>query len=183
MVGKPFREMTRPDWEAEKVKIMRWCLRVKLAQNYWLFGKVLESTFNKQIVEESNKDPFWGAIPDKNEKNLLRGVNALGRLLMELRQSYNEKRYESDLFYIEPLKIPDFKLLGQQISIVDERKNFVHFVQHSLSVNVQPLTEKTELTETNIIVPAKAKRKSITSIKAKTKVKSKQDGEQGSLSL
>jgi len=183
MVGKPFREMTRPDWEDEKVKIMRWCLRVKLAQNYWSFGKMLESTFNKQIVEESNKDPFWGAIPDKHEKNLLRGVNALGRLLMELRQAYNEKRYLPDLFYIEPLKIPDFKLLGQEIQVVDQRASFVHYIQYSLGINSQSLLTKTEPLEIITNISAKAPDKSRKNSVTKKNVLTKPNGEQGSLSL
>jgi ribA/ribD-fused uncharacterized protein len=183
MVGKPFREMTRPDWEEEKVKIMRWCLRVKLAQHYVSFGKVLECTFNKQIVEESNKDAFWGAIPDKHEKNVLKGVNALGRLLMELRQAYNEKRYLPDLFYIEPLKIPDFKLLGQEISIIDERLNFLHTIQRSLGINGQSPITKTEPPEiirnTTIKPPVDSGKSRVT----KKKALNKPNGEQGSLTL
>ncbi|RYG21198.1 MAG: NADAR family protein, partial [Chitinophagaceae bacterium] len=62
MVGKPFRIDTRLDWDNIRIDIMYWCLRVKLAQNFVSFGQILESTFNKQIVEDSNKDPFWGAI-------------------------------------------------------------------------------------------------------------------------
>ncbi len=183
MVGKPFREMTRPDWEEERVKIMRWCLRVKLAQNFWSFGKVLECTFNKQIVEESSKDPFWGAIPDKYEKDCLKGVNALGRLLMELRQTYNEKRYLADLFYIEPLKIPDFKLLGSEISVVDERANFVSYIQHSLGINSPTLLNEqkseVEITKSSTTTPAKPQKKSGLTKTAR----SKSNGEQSSLSL
>src|SRR6266508_6146728 len=31
MKTKPYRDDTRPDWDRVRVKIMRWCLRVKLA--------------------------------------------------------------------------------------------------------------------------------------------------------
>lgn len=131
MVSKPFRNNSRPDWDFTRIKIMRWCLKVKLAQNFSLFGKLLESTFNKPIIEDSNKDDFWGAIRDKQDANILRGTNALGRLLMELRQFYNEKRYCYEMFVVEPLNIPDFKLFGQQIDTIDERESFISFIKKS----------------------------------------------------
>src|SRR4051794_19843803 len=34
MKSKPFRKQSRSDWDAVRVKVMRWCLRVKLAQNF-----------------------------------------------------------------------------------------------------------------------------------------------------
>lgn len=131
MVGKPFRKETRPDWDNVRIKIMRWCLRVKLAQNYIEFGKELESTFNKPIVEDSSKDAFWGAIRDKENRDILKGVNALGRLLMELRQFYNEKRYSYDMFVVEPLDIPDFNLYGNKIQTIDERENFINTIKRN----------------------------------------------------
>jgi ribA/ribD-fused uncharacterized protein len=59
MVGKPYRNNSRPDWDETRVKIMSWCIRIKLAQNYTEFGKLLESTLDKYIVEDSHKDDFW----------------------------------------------------------------------------------------------------------------------------
>src|SRR2546426_9055121 len=84
MLGKPHREETRPDWEKVRVKIMRWCLRVKLAQNWRTFGALLCSTGDRLIVEESRKDDFWGA--KAVDEDTLVGANVLGRLLMELRE-------------------------------------------------------------------------------------------------
>jgi type I restriction enzyme, S subunit len=37
MKSKRYRKSTRADWEKVRVKIMRWCLRVKLAQNWSSF--------------------------------------------------------------------------------------------------------------------------------------------------
>jgi ribA/ribD-fused uncharacterized protein len=128
MVGKPFRIDTRKDWDSKRVDIMYWCLRVKLAQNFITFGQLLESTCDKAIVEDSNKDAFWGAVKDKKDKTILVGVNALGRLLMKLRQEYNSaNRY--DLLFVEPLPIPDFSLYGAQIQTVDERQSFINNLQ------------------------------------------------------
>lgn len=131
MVGKPYRSNSRADWDDTRIKIMRWCLRVKLAQNFIEFGKLLESTFDKPIVEDSSKDDFWGAIRDKQDESILKGTNALGRLLMELRQFYNEKRYSYEMFVVEPLSIPDFKLCGKDIETIDERENFIATIKKS----------------------------------------------------
>ena len=127
MVGKPYRDQTRPDWDYVRVDIMRWSLRVKLTQNFFTFGRLLETTNNKSIVEDSKKDKFWGAVRDKNNSEILNGVNALGRLLMELRQEYmSENRYK--LLYVEPLNISDFLIFGQPIEPVDERQNFIDYL-------------------------------------------------------
>jgi ribA/ribD-fused uncharacterized protein len=131
MVGKPHRGNSRPDWDDTRIKIMRWSLRVKLAQNFVEFGKLLESTFDKPIVEDSSKDDFWGAISDKQDENILKGTNALGRLLMELRQFYNEKRYSYEMFVVEPLNIPNFTLFGQIIDTIDERETFISTIKKS----------------------------------------------------
>lgn len=137
MVGKPYRSQSREDFEDVKVNIMRWCLRVKLAQNFVEFSKLLMSTQNKPIVEDSHKDTFWGAVRDKKDESILSGVNALGRLLMELRQQYIENPFSMKLVYIEPLKIPTFKLFGEHIGIVDEREKFISFIskQYGLSIS------------------------------------------------
>lgn len=115
MKSKPHRIKTRKDWERVRVNIMRWCLRVKLAQNWGKFRELLLSTENRPIVEESRKDGFWGAKP--TGEGTLEGVNVLGRLLMELRE---ELRYgNSELVRdIKPLNIPSFLLLGEPIGIV-----------------------------------------------------------------
>lgn len=124
MVSKPFRPQSRTDWDNVRVDIMYWCLKVKLAQNFISFGQLLETTFDKPIVEDSSKDSFWGAIKDKENEFVLKGTNALGRLLMKLRQEYNsERRYE--LLYVEPLTIPDFLFYGEPIPVIDERHNFI----------------------------------------------------------
>ena len=119
MKSKPHRKQTRLDWEQNKVKIMRWCLHVKLAQNYDKFSRLLLETGDKPIVELSRKDALWGA---KNENNgTLVGMNVLGRLLMELREkikSYSAKNQSELLLSVEPLDIPDFNILGKKIEPV-----------------------------------------------------------------
>ncbi len=106
---------SRPDWEQVNVTIMAWCLRVKLAQNLAPFYWLLQSSGDRAIVEWSHRDRFWGAVED--EPGLLRGQNQLGRLLMILRDDA-KSRWETDrgsLRTVEPLTIPNFTLLGEEI--------------------------------------------------------------------
>ncbi|HCG7260516.1 TPA: NADAR family protein [Vibrio parahaemolyticus] len=117
MVGKPFREHSRDDWLAVRILVMKWCLRVKLAQNWDEFSSLLLSTQDMQIVEISNKDDFWGAKPV--EQNLYVGVNALGRLLMELREQVIHNKKER-FMVVPPLNIPQFKLYNQDILPVNK---------------------------------------------------------------
>lgn len=116
MKGKPYQSETRPDWEEVKFKIMRWCLRVKLAQNYQEFSRLLLATRQRDIVEQSRKDDYWGAKVTEDGEELV-GENVLGRLLMALRQRLNDDTPES-LQSVEALPIPDFTLFDRPISTV-----------------------------------------------------------------
>lgn len=115
MKGKPYRDQSRPDWEQVKVRIMRWCLRVKLAQNWSSFGDLLRSTGDRPIVEDSSRDDFWGAIPQDEE--MLVGNNMLGRLLMELREDQQQPNAES-LRCVAPVPVSEFLLYGEEIQPV-----------------------------------------------------------------
>lgn len=116
MKTKPYRKDSRSDWDQVRVRIMRWCLRVKLVQNWNAFGELLLATEDKSIVEESYKDDFWGAKPV--DQNTLVGMNVLGRLLMELREEFKSDPRDA-LLRIEPLQIPDFLLMGQPIPVIE----------------------------------------------------------------
>ena len=117
MRGRKFLEETRSDWNRVRIKIMRWCLRVKLAQNWETFGGLLLSTEDKPIVEKkAKKDLFWGT--NLQEDGTLLGANLLGRFLMELREELKSDDAES-LRVVEPLSISDFLLLGESIGLVE----------------------------------------------------------------
>lgn len=115
MKSKPYRHDSRPDWDQVRVKVMRWCLRVKLAQNWDAFSKLLLETEDRPIVEESRRDDFWGARPV--DEQTLAGRNVLGRLLMELREVVKAEGREAVL-RVEPIGIPDFLLGGRPIETV-----------------------------------------------------------------
>jgi ribA/ribD-fused uncharacterized protein len=116
MKSKRFREFTRPDWESTKLKVMRWCLRVKLAQNWQQFGQLLLSTGQKPIVEESHKDDFWGA--KRLADGTLVGANILGRFLMELRDQLLS-RSSGELLSVPAPDISQFVLFGQSIGAIN----------------------------------------------------------------
>lgn len=117
MKSKPHRKDSRPDWDDVRYKVMRWCLRVKLAQNYEEFGRLLLATRDRPIVEQSRKDDYWGAkLVDETGQTLV-GQNVLGRLLMELREKLKDDA-EGALKTVPPLGISDFLLLGKPIETV-----------------------------------------------------------------
>lgn len=116
MKSKPFRKQSRPDWDhVARLRVMRWCLRVKLAQNWEKFGALLLATGDKPIVEDSRKDAFWGAKP--TEEGTLIGCNVLGRMLMELREL---RRTTPDaLRRVDPPALPDCLLFGAPVELID----------------------------------------------------------------
>lgn len=114
--SKPYRSQTRNDWDTVRHKVMRWCLRVKLAQNYTEFGQLLLLTGDRPIVEQSSKDDFWGAFVKGRDE--LVGQNVLGRLLMELRARLQDD-VDQNLRIVLPLAIPNFLFLGNPIEAVD----------------------------------------------------------------
>jgi ribA/ribD-fused uncharacterized protein len=114
MKARKHQFATRSDWMMRRLRVMRWTLRVKLAQHFELFGGLLKSTGDKPIVEESSKgDDYWGAIAQEDDKDLLVGVNALGRLLMELRRDFLEKGEAMKV--VSPPEMDNFLLMGKKI--------------------------------------------------------------------
>lgn len=110
MVSRENNNQCRQDWDNIKIKVMRFCLQTKLAQHYETFGKVLKESYPKAIVEYSRTDAFWGAMP---KDNILVGVNALGRLLMELRADMIENK--RNVFEVAIPDVANFKLLERNI--------------------------------------------------------------------
>ena len=81
MIAKRHVQATRSDWDEVRVGIMDWCLRVKLHAHWEKFGALLIATEDLPIVEESHRDRFWGAVPQRGDPELLVGQNQLGILL------------------------------------------------------------------------------------------------------
>ena len=113
MISRKYTTFSRPDWLLIRVRIMKWCLRLKLFYHFTSFREILLSTENKSIVEKSKKDDFWGAL--EQEDGSYQGVNALGRLLMEIREDICKTNISYPL--LPPLpRVENFLLLKHPIS-------------------------------------------------------------------
>jgi ribA/ribD-fused uncharacterized protein len=73
------KQFRRPDWDAVKVGIMRDILRAKAMQHEYVMRKLL-ATGDRELIEDSWRDDFWGWGPNRD------GQNMLGKLWMEVRQ-------------------------------------------------------------------------------------------------
>jgi hypothetical protein len=93
---------------------------VKLAQNYYEFGRLLLATRDHPIVEQSRKDDYWGAKLTDPTGDILVGQNVLGRLLMELREKLKAD-VDGELKMVPPLGIADFVLFAKPIGPVMAR--------------------------------------------------------------
>ncbi len=127
-IGRSHIDRTRQDWDQIQFKVMQWVLEVKLAQNWDSFSELLRSTGERNIVEITPKPKVWGAV---NYGDYLEGVNALGRLLMFLREKYVYTN--SRLNCVNPLEINNFSLLGYKIGVLcDDLQSKTTFETQSL---------------------------------------------------
>jgi ribA/ribD-fused uncharacterized protein len=122
-ISRQYTQYSRQDWDTVKFKIMKWSLEVKLIQNFDKFSNILLSTNDKAIVEYSKNDNIWGAIL-KDDKTTLIGKNALGRLLMELREKIITHEINKSTVILPP-NIPAFLLFG---NVIDEIRNDDYFI-------------------------------------------------------
>lgn len=77
-IGRDVALPLRPDWHDRRLDVMREALYAKFTQHPEL-REVLLGTEDREIVEHSLKDRFWGNGGDGS------GQNMLGKFLMELR--------------------------------------------------------------------------------------------------
>ena len=82
------KALRRTDWDLVKVDIMRDILRAKANQHEYVRRKLL-ATGDRELVENSWRDNFWGWGPNKD------GKNQLGKLWMEIR---SEIRGDHDFY-------------------------------------------------------------------------------------
>lgn len=72
------RDFVRPDWKDVRVGIMHEILQAKAAQHEYVRRKLLASG-DKELIENSWRDSFWGWGEERDGKNML------GKLWMEIR--------------------------------------------------------------------------------------------------
>lgn len=77
-VARRHEMAVRSDWSLVRVDIMREILRAKVEQHEYVKRKLLE-TGERELIEDSWRDAFWGIGPNKD------GQNMLGKLWMEIR--------------------------------------------------------------------------------------------------
>lgn len=68
----------RPEWDSVKVDTMREILRAKVEQHEYVRRKLLQ-TGDRELIEDSWRDDFWGWGPNRD------GQNMLGKMWMEIR--------------------------------------------------------------------------------------------------
>ena len=73
------KDKYRKDWDEVKLGIMTEILRAKVEQHPYVKKKLLESG-DKDLIENSWRDSYWGWGPNKD------GENHLGKLWMEVRK-------------------------------------------------------------------------------------------------
>lgn len=67
-----------PDWDVIKVDVMREILGAKVEQHEYVCRKLIE-TGDRELIEDSWRDDYWGWGPNKD------GQNMLGKLWMQVR--------------------------------------------------------------------------------------------------
>src|SRR5690606_8356964 len=72
------KQFRREDWDSVKLKVMREILRAKADQHEYVRRKLL-ATGDRELIEDSWRDDYWGWGPNRA------GQNMLGKLWMEVR--------------------------------------------------------------------------------------------------
>lgn len=72
------KDKYRSNWDDVKLGIMKKILRAKVSQHPYVKKKLLQSG-DRELIEDSWRDDFWGWGPNKD------GANHLGKLWMEVR--------------------------------------------------------------------------------------------------
>ncbi|USN53916.1 MAG: NADAR family protein [Candidatus Nomurabacteria bacterium] len=77
-LAQKHKEKIYKEWHSEKVRIMKEIFCAKVNQNPDVM-EVLKKTGDKEIIENSPVDDFWGNGPQKT------GLNMIGKIWMEIR--------------------------------------------------------------------------------------------------
>jgi len=85
-LAEGWKPLRRPEWDSVKVATMRAILLAKAQQHPYVLRKLL-ATGERELIENSWRDDFWGWGPNRD------GQNMLGRLWMSVRA---ELRAEDD---------------------------------------------------------------------------------------
>ncbi len=82
-IAEAQKHLRRADWDEVKVYIMLNILRAKAAQHEYVRRKLL-ATGDRELIENSWRDSYWGWGPERT------GLNMLGQLWMRVRSELRE---------------------------------------------------------------------------------------------
>lgn len=77
-IGQDHKALRRSNWDDVKVNVMLDILRAKLKQHDYVREKLL-ATGERELIEDSWRDDYWGWGPNRDGKNML------GKLWMRVR--------------------------------------------------------------------------------------------------
>jgi ribA/ribD-fused uncharacterized protein len=83
-LAETYRWATKSDWDVVKVGIMWKILCAKAEQHEYVKRKLL-ATGDRELIEDSWRDDFWGWGPHRDGKNML------GKLWMAIRKELRSK--------------------------------------------------------------------------------------------
>lgn len=108
-LAKANNYLIREDWNYIKDYVMIWVCCIKVFQNSAILNPLLQNTGDKEIVEVSNFDDYWGAVVRKEDYHYI-GKNVLGNI-------YTKMKYRLPLIEVRPPLIANFLILGDLVSI------------------------------------------------------------------
>lgn len=80
-IARNHRDKYKDNWDGIKLEVMKGILKAKVKQHPYVKKKLLESG-NKELIENSWRDDYWGWGANKD------GQNYLGKLWMEVREEF-----------------------------------------------------------------------------------------------
>lgn len=96
-IAQERKHMVREDWDQVRVKIMGEILRAKADQHEYVRRKLLD-TGDRELIENSWRDDFWGWGPNRD------GRNMLGKCWMQVRADFRaeaaDRATEKDLMRV-----------------------------------------------------------------------------------
>jgi ribA/ribD-fused uncharacterized protein len=88
-LAEGYKARRKPNWDYIKVDVMQDILREKVRQHDYVKRKLL-STGDRELVENSWRDDFWGWGPNQD------GQNMLGKLWMGIRSELRARAFPHD---------------------------------------------------------------------------------------
>lgn len=83
-IAKEYKDKIKANWDEIKISVMEDIVRAKIATHPYIREKLL-GTGDREIIEDSHQDSFWGRGAD------FKGRNELGKVWMKIRKELQNK--------------------------------------------------------------------------------------------